>query len=123
MSCHLVILSSCHSALPIRAPAIDIHRPQRGICVGTHQRDAEPITIAQQSCSAIQPLGHQALFEPVFMEIAVEVRLWIDRPGQIGDLPSQHNAVAHQQRVDHIPLRIYIVGGNQMTNSHPVLTR
>jgi hypothetical protein len=105
-------------ALPICASAINIHRPQRSICAGLHQRHAKSIAIAQQRRAALQSLGHQTLFESVFEKITVEMCSWVDRPSQIADLPAQHNAMANQQWVDHIPLRVNIIGCNEVTNTH-----
>jgi hypothetical protein len=33
-------------------------------------------------------------------------------------MPGQHNAMANQQRVDHKPLCVNIIGCNNMTNTH-----
>ncbi len=53
-----------------------------------------------------------------FEEITIEVRLRVNRPSQVADLTGQHNSMANQQRVDHIPLRVNIINRDDMAYTH-----
>jgi hypothetical protein len=43
-------------------------------------------------------------------EILVEVRLWIDRAGQLRDPPGHDQAMTRQQRVDHKAVVVDVIG-------------